>query len=63
MLSFLEKANFFEIMSIIKEITYLELNIKQKFMKFLGAKFILNVNIEMFSKVKEKLKSMGLCLK
>ena len=50
-------------MSIIKEITYLELNIKQKFMKFLGAKFILNVNIEMFSKVKEKLKSMGLCLK
>jgi len=63
LLSFLEKANFFEIMSIIKEITYLELNIKQKFMKFLGAKFILNVNIEMFSKVKEKLKSMGLCLK
>nr|MCR5853705.1 hypothetical protein [Thermodesulfobacteriota bacterium] len=50
-------------MSIIKEITYLELNIKQKFMKFLGAKFILNVNIEMFPKVKEKLKSMGLCLK
>lgn len=63
MSSFLEKANFFEIMSIIKEITYLELNIKQKFMKFLGAKFILNVNIEMFPKVKEKLKTIELCLK
>ena len=63
-LKFLEKADFFEIMSIIKKITYLELNIEQEFMEFFsGAQFIPNVNIEMFPKVKEKLKKMGLCLK
>jgi len=32
-------------------------------MKFLGAKFILNVSIKMFPKVKEKLKIIELCLK
>ena len=49
---------------IIKEITYLELNIEQEFMEFFsGAQFIPNVNIEMFPKVKEKLKTIELCLK
>ncbi len=63
-LKFLKEANFSEIMEIIKKITYLELNVDQEFMEiFPGAQFIPNVNLDMFPRIKEKLRKKGLCLK
>ncbi len=56
-LRFLKDANFEEIRNILKNITYIELNREQRFMEiFTGAQFIPNVNLELFPRVREKIR-------
>lgn len=61
---FLKEANYNEIEEIVKNITYLELNVEPRFMELLtGALMIPHVNLELFPWVKKVKEEKKICFK